>query len=79
MGPEINEAWHCDGASIQPRCIALGANHDALLGAPNLGGHDIVLFASGTNYQGHFATGGIELRMLSTFPPVFSPNVVPRS
>jgi hypothetical protein len=29
--------------------------------------------------QGHFATGGIELRMLSTLPPVFRPNVVPRS
>lgn len=30
-------------------------------------------------FQGHFTTGGMELRMLSTFPPVFKPNVVPRS
>ena len=30
------------------------------------------------NY-GHFTTGGIELRIDSTLPPVFSPNIVPRS
>ena len=30
------------------------------------------------NY-GHFTSGGIELRIDSTFPPVFNPNIVPRS
>ena len=29
--------------------------------------------------QGHFASGGIELRIDSTLPPVFRPKVVPRS
>ena len=28
---------------------------------------------------GHFATGGIDDRIDSTLPPVFSPNTVPRS
>ena len=28
---------------------------------------------------GHFTSGGIDIRIASTFPPVFSPNVVPRS
>jgi hypothetical protein len=30
-------------------------------------------------FYGHFTTGGIDDRILSTLPPVFSPNVVPRS
>jgi hypothetical protein len=29
--------------------------------------------------QGHFTTGGIDDRIDSTLPPVFNPNVVPRS
>lgn len=29
--------------------------------------------------QGHLTTGGIDDRIDSTLPPVFSPNVVPRS
>lgn len=29
--------------------------------------------------QGHFTTGGIEDRIDSVLPPVFRPNVVPRS
>jgi len=29
--------------------------------------------------QGHFTSGGSDDRMASTLPPVFSPNVVPRS
>ena len=28
---------------------------------------------------GHFTTGGIDDRMLSTLPPVFRPKIVPRS
>jgi hypothetical protein len=33
---------------------------------------------SPTNY-GHFTTGGIDDKIDSTLPPVFSPNTVPRS
>ncbi len=32
-----------------------------------------------TVFQGHFTTGGMLERMLSTLPPVFRPKVVPRS
>ena len=32
-----------------------------------------------TDFQGHFTTGGMLERMLSTLPPVFRPKVVPRS
>lgn len=43
--------------------------------------HDIgfVTITAPSSPQGHFATGGMLERMLSTLPPVFSPNVVPRS
>ena len=29
--------------------------------------------------QGHFTSGGSDMRMASTLPPVFSPKIVPRS
>jgi hypothetical protein len=35
--------------------------------------------SSATASYGHFTSGGIELRIDSTLPPVFSPNIVPRS
>ena len=33
----------------------------------------------GGDNHGHLTIGGIELRIESTFPPVFRPNMVPRS
>ena len=35
--------------------------------------------AGGPRHHGHFTTGGMEDRIESTFPPVLSPNTVPRS
>ncbi len=35
--------------------------------------------ASAATLHGHFTTGGSDDKMLSTLPPVLSPNIVPRS
>ncbi len=52
--------------------------------SPELTGHEKFGFSKqrlkkALTFQGHFTTGGIDDRMLSMFPPVFRPNVVPRS
>jgi len=39
----------------------------------------IILFHREHLPYGHFTTGGIDDRIDSTLPPVFSPNTVPRS
>ena len=41
-------------------------------------GH-LPLKGGGDYTPGHRTTGGIELSIVSTFPPVLSPKVVPRS
>lgn len=35
--------------------------------------------AGGSRVQGHFTSGGSDIRIASTLPPVFRPKIVPRS